>query len=226
MDIQNLTVEKREVTGRKVKNIRKEGKVPANIFGKGVKSTSISVTQDSFNKVYEEAGETGIVELALGKTKKPALISNVQTHPVTGDLLHIDFRQVDLTKKIITAVPVELTGESPAEKSGLGTVVQNVDEVEVEALPTDFPESFEISIENLNEVDDTITVGDIKFDSSKLEIKEEKDREIARVEPPQKEEEIAPATDTETQEDEEGEAAGEEAQEAAENQEKEEAQGE
>lgn len=187
MTNQTLSAEERTVTGRKVKALRRDGVVPANVFGKDVKSYAVSVSADKFRKVFEEAGETGIVELSVGKKTNPVLISNVQTHPVTGDTLHIDFRQVDLTKKITATVPVEIIGESPAEKSGLGTVVQQTLELEVEALPTELPEKFEVDVTELTEVDAAFYVKDLKYDKSKVTVTAEEDQIIAKVEPPQEE---------------------------------------
>lgn len=189
----SLTVEERKITGRKVKALRREGVIPGNVFGKDVKSYAVSVPADTFRKVFEDAGETGIIELTVGKKKNPVLISNVQVHPVTGSTIHIDFRQVDLTKKITATVPVEIIGESPAEKSGLGTVVQQTSEVDVEALPADLPEKFEVDVTILAEVDAAIYIKDLKYDKSKVTIDAEEDQIVAKVEPPQEEKEVAVA---------------------------------
>lgn len=182
-----LEAQKREITGRKVKALRKEGLVPANIFGKKIKSEAVSVDYKAFNEAFKKAGETQIIDLS----GKPVLVSSVQYHPVTGYPLHIDFRQVDLTEKITANVPVELIGESPAEKQSLGTVVQQLDEVEVEALPTDLPEKLEVDQSVLAEVDQAIYVKDLKV-SSKVTVLTDAESLIAKVEPPQKEEEPEP----------------------------------
>jgi large subunit ribosomal protein L25 len=193
MNTYKLTVEPRKVTGRKVKSLRAEDLIPGNVFGKDINSYAVQVNSDEFRKIYKSAGETAIVELSTGKAKKaPVLISNVQLHPVTGDVLHVDFRQVDLTKKVTAMVPVVLFGESPAEKSGIGTVVQQITEMEVEALPMELPEKFEVDISALTEVDSTVYVKDLKFDKGKIKLEADSEEIIAKVEPPQKEEEIAP----------------------------------
>lgn len=181
MDKLALTAEKREVLGRKVKALRTEGKIPANIFGKAVDSTAIVLDSKAFEPVFKEAGETGLIEITVSGSKKPVLIHNVQKDPLTDKILHVDFRQVDLKQKITANVPVELTGESPAEKQGFGTAVQQIDEIEVESLPTDLPEKFEVDISNLNQVDDAIFVKDIKV-SDKVEVKVGPDEIIVKVE--------------------------------------------
>lgn len=189
-----LKAEKRKLSGRKVKQLRKEGVIPANVFGKKVKSESIQMKLVDFEKVYKESGETGLLELHINSDKKPVLVHNVQQDPVTDTALHIDFLQVNLKEKVSAEIPIELIGESPAEKQGLGTVVQYMDEVEVEALPTDLPESFEIDISKLTEVDQTIYLKDLKFDKAKVELKEDLEKIVVKLEPikEEKEEVIAP----------------------------------
>lgn len=192
MDTKTLKAEPRKIEGRKVKTLRKTGIVPANVFGKKIKSQSVQVSLKEFSQVYKEVGETGIIELALGSEKKPVLVHDVQVNPKTEEVLHVDFHQVDLKEKIEADVPVELFGESPAEKQALGTVVQYVNEIKVEALPTDLPEKITVDVSELAEVDQAIYVKDLKIDRSKVEVKNEAEEIVAKVEPPQKEEVIAP----------------------------------
>lgn len=192
MDTKTLKAEGRKITGRKVKNLRKEGILPGNVYGKKVKSESLQVNLKDFEKIYKDVGETGLLNLQIGKTEKPVLIHNLQTHPVTDEPIHVDFLQVDLKEKVVAEVPVELTGESPAEKQGLGTVVQMINEIEVEALPSDLPEKFEIDKASLIEVDQAILVKDLKVDRAKVEVKTDPEGIVVKVEPPQKEE-VAPA---------------------------------
>lgn len=205
MQKHTLKVEKRKVLGRKVKGLRREGFLPANVYGKKIKSLAIQVQTKDFDDVYKKAGETGIVELVIGKTKKPSLIHNIQIDPVTDVPLHVDFLQVDLKQKVTAAVPLELIGESPVEKGGLGTVVQYIDEAEVEALPANLPEKFEIDLSKLTEVDQTVLVKDLDIDVKKVEIKADPEQVLVKVEPPRKEEEVAPPPAEEVSEEVEGE---------------------
>lgn len=199
MNKHTLKAEKRDVLGRKVRHLRKEGFIPSNIFGKKIKSLSIKISLDDFKKVYKEAGETGVVEIDIdGKDKRPVLINNIQIGPSSNEVLHVDFFQVDLKEKVTAKVPVELIGESPAEKQSLGTVVTQIDEVEVEALPTDLPEKFEIDLTILTEVDQAIYLKDIKVDESKVKILDNPEDIIVKVEPLQKVEEVAAPTPEET----------------------------
>jgi large subunit ribosomal protein L25 len=185
-----LKAEVRKISGRKVKNLRKEGILPGNISGKKIKSEAVQVVFKDFDKVYKEAGETGLVTLEIGKEEKPVLIHNLQVNPVSDVPVHVDFLQVDLKEKVEADVPVELTGESPAEKQALGTVVQYINEIKVEALPMDLPEKFEVDTSELSEVDQAIYVKDLKVDRAKVDIKTGPDEIVVKVEPPQKEEVI------------------------------------
>lgn len=183
---------KREMFGRKVKRLRKEGLIPANIFGNKIKSHAISVDSKEFAEVFKKAGETQIINLE----DKSVLVSNLQTDPISGDVIHIDFRQVDLKEKIEAKVPIEIEGESPAEKQNIGTVVQQIHEIEVEALPADLPEKIVIDASILIEVDQAIYVKDLKV-SPKVEIKTDMESIVIKVEPPTKEEVVvAPVVET------------------------------
>jgi len=185
-----LKAKKRELTGRKVKKLRREGILPANLYGKKIKSEAIEVSASDFAKVFKVAKETGLVELTINGSKKPVLIHNVQLDPVTDTILHVDFLQVDLKEKVVANVPIELVGESPVEKQGLGTVVQYLDEIEVESLPGDLPEKFEVDLGTLVEIDQVISVKDLSVDKDKVEIKADPEQIVVKVEKAKQEEEV------------------------------------
>lgn len=189
MDKITLKAEKRETLGKKVKRLREQNILPANIYGKGVESLAIKIDKLDFEKIFKEAGETGLVEIVVGDDKRPTLVHEVQYDPVSDEPLHVDFRQVDLKEKVTATVPVETRGESPAEKRGVGTAVLYLDEVEVEALPSDLPEKFEIDISGLEEVDQALYIKDIDVDKAKVEIKADSEEIIIKVEPLREEEE-------------------------------------
>ena len=184
-----LKAKTRKDIGRKVKLLRKAGILPANIYGKKIKSESIQIDLKEFLNIYKEVGDTKLFYI----NERPVLVANIQKDPVSDSLLHVDFHQVDLKEKVEAKVPVELIGESPAEKQSIGTVVQYLNEIEVEALPTDLPEKFEIDISTLSEVDQMVHVKDLRYDKSKIEFKTDLEEILVKVEPPQKEEVVAPA---------------------------------
>ena len=158
-----LTASKRDVVGRKVKKLRASGQMPATVYGKKVASVSIVVAADAFSKTYGEAGETGLVELSVDGSLRPVLIHSVQKHPVTGAILHVEFHQVDLKEKVHANVPLVLIGESPAVLEKKGVLLTILDEVEVEALPTDLVDKIEVDVKILSEVNQEIKIGDLKI---------------------------------------------------------------
>lgn len=155
-----LTAEPRTITGRKSKNLRKSGLLPATIYGKKAKSVSVQVKTDEFAKVYKQARETGLVELL--PAGRQVLIHNVQLDPVSDRPLHVEFFQVDLKEKVKTKVPIEFIGESPLVAQKQGVLLTLLDEIEVEALPTDLPEKISIDVSTLTAVNQELKVSDLK----------------------------------------------------------------
>jgi len=210
-----LKVEKRELTGRKVKNLRKDGFLPASVYGREIDSLSLKADLHEAKDIFDQVGETSLIDLNVKgeKKKRPVLLKNPQYDPITDNLLHLDFHQVDLSQEVTAEVPVELAGKSPAAESGEGVLVQLVSELEVKALPTELPEKFVVDVSGLEKVDDTVTIGDLEKYSDKVEIKAEKEQILAKVEPllEEIEEPVVPEEDLLVGEDElvEGEAVEE-----------------
>ncbi|MBI2028635.1 MAG: 50S ribosomal protein L25 [Candidatus Levybacteria bacterium] len=157
-----LTVEKRKFLGKKVKKLRHEDILPANIYGKNIKSTAVQVPMLEFEKIYKSAGETGLIDVQVNGEIKPSLIHNVQQDYYNHRLLHVDFYQVDLKQKVKTMVPLITTGEPKAVSEKIGLLLQPLSEIEVEALPEDLPENIGVNVESLDVVDAQITVSDLK----------------------------------------------------------------
>jgi large subunit ribosomal protein L25 len=176
----SLTAQTRDIVGRKVKNLRAQGQIPATVYGKNVKSISVAIQSSAFEKVYKEAGETGLVELAVGKDLRPVLVHTLQRDPVTNSLLHIEFHQVDLKEKVHTKVPLELTGDAPAVVGKVGVLLRLIDEVEVEALPTDLPDKLTVDVSKLAEVNQEVKVGELKIPSG-VSVLTDKDQSVVRV---------------------------------------------
>lgn len=162
-----LTAQKRDLVGRKVKQLRMKGLLPGTVYGKKVKSISISIKKDEFAKIHKEAGETGLVQLTLEgaatKDPRPVLIHTVQVDPVTSEPLHVELHQVDLLEKVSARVPLEQVGESPAVTGKTGVLITVLDEVEVEALPADLPEKITVDLSGLSEVGQEIKVSDLQI---------------------------------------------------------------
>ncbi len=176
----------RTVLGRKVKHLRKEGLLPATVYGHGFEPLSIQFKTGELEKLFDEVGESGLTEVLIGEEKLPILFRNPQYSAVVGDMIHIDCYKVNLKEKITATVPLEFIGESQAVKDG-NVLVEITSEVEVEALPTDLPKEIEIDISVLNAVDDMITVGDIKLDE-KVGMVTPAEQVIVKIEEPRAEE--------------------------------------
>ena len=156
-----LEAKKRIISGRKVKNLRKDGILPATIYGKTTYPLTIQVSTDEYIHVFKQSGETGLISLMIDGVSHPVLVKNLQIDPVTSAPLHIEFHQVNLKEKIRANVPITTTGESLAIKEKVGILLQLLDEIEVEALPTDLPEHIEIDISKLTHVNDHMLVKEL-----------------------------------------------------------------
>lgn len=164
-DRTSLSVKKRTVFGKKLKNLRREGLLPGNVYGKGMPSTAVEVPLKEFEAVYKDTGESGLVDLKLEGETRPVLIKNVAYQSLSKIPLHADFYQVNLKEKVKTMIPLEIMGEPKAVTEKIGLLLTPLSEVEVEALPTDLPEKIEVNVENLAAVGDQITVEQLKIPS-------------------------------------------------------------
>lgn len=196
-----LAVGKREVKGKKVKNLRLQGILPGHVFGNGTGNVDIQVDAKTFAKTYKQVGETGVIDLLIEgeKETRPVLVDDYALHPVSGKMLHVDFHQVNLSVKVTATVPVETVGESAAVAAG-GVLVMVYNEVEVEALPTDLPSRFEVDLAKLAAVGSDFKFSDLSYDRSKVEILDiEEDGVLATIQAPKEEvvEEVATPTEVE-----------------------------
>ncbi|HBP51542.1 MAG: 50S ribosomal protein L25 [Candidatus Shapirobacteria bacterium GW2011_GWE1_38_10] len=178
----------RTVTGRKVKNLRLAGLTPATIYGHKFEPISIELSTPELNKIFDQAGESLLVEIVIGENNYPIIFKNPQFHPVSSDLIHIDCYKVNLKEKISTMVPIELIGEAPAVKNG-NTLMFIQNEIEVEALPSDLPEKIEVDVSLLAEVDNKITVAELNVDRNIIEIKTDPEQVVVIIEAQRVEEE-------------------------------------
>lgn len=194
MKITPLKAQKRIVFGRKVKTLRQQNLIPANVFGKGVESTALEIHKDAFLKTFKETGETGLIELSFNEHKVPVLIHHLQIHSVTQGPLHVDFYQVNLKEKVKAKVPVEVVGEAPAVTGKIGILLTLLDEVEVEALPAEIPEQLEADVSGLSEVGHSLKANQLKLPSGVL-LLTDGEAEVMRIDTlVQKEEEVVAPT--------------------------------
>lgn len=175
----------------KVNVIRRQGSIPAVLYGHGVEPRSLQVARLPFLKTFREAGSTTLVSLQLDdKADHPVLIRELQFHPVSGDILHVDLYQVRMDEKITANVPVHFVGEAPAVKDHGGVLVRNLDEVEVWALPQDLPHDIEVDISLLDNFDKVIAIKDLEVGGKVEILNHEPEDVVALVQPPRTQEEI------------------------------------
>lgn len=184
-----LQAEVRTLMGGQVASLRRSGFVPAVLYGKGQEPISLQVPQKNFAKIYKEAGESTLVYINVGGKTYPTIIHDVARHPHSNDVIHADFYKVNLDEKIKTMVPVVFTGEAPAVKDLKGIFVRNINELEVEALPTDLPHEISIDISSLAKFGDQILLKELKL-AKGVTVTGEPDTIVATVQEPISEEEL------------------------------------
>lgn len=190
-----LKVQPREILGKKVKALRKQGLIPAELYGHGLKNVHLNVPAKEFLKLFKEVGESTIIKLELtddrgtgeNKNEFNVLIHDVQKDSLTDEIINIDFYQVRMDQKITVPVPLEFVGEAPAVKEKGGVLIKAIYEIELEALPADLPHNIEVNLNGLLDIGMSIHIKDIKFPKG-VEILLEPETVVATVTEPAKEE--------------------------------------
>jgi large subunit ribosomal protein L25 len=164
MNTVELKATKRHIEGKKVKELRRQGITPAHLFGPEVESVSIQVDTPSLKRTLGEAGRTKLISLHIGREKSPrtVMIREVQIDSLKDEVLHVDFYQVQLTVNIKVNVPIILIGDSAAAKAKGNTLVQELNELTIECLPTSIPSTVEVDVSPLVTADLMIRVKDIQ----------------------------------------------------------------
>lgn len=200
-----LEAEPRQDLGKaKVKDLRDKGYIPAVVYADGKKSLPLKVSNSALLKlIHQHRIEGVVINLNIkddGKNKsRPCLIKEIQYEPVHGDIIHVDFNEISLTKKIKVNVPVVAKGEPQGVKQEGGSLEHILWEVEVECLPTNIPQNIEVDVSQLK-IDDAIYVKDLSVPAG-VKILNEPDSIVLSVVPPMKEEVApVPAEGEETQE--------------------------
>jgi large subunit ribosomal protein L25 len=158
-----LQAERRTVLGKKVKQLRQDGWLPGNVYGRALDSVAVQLNLRDFLHAVRDAGVRSMFELAVAGEEKPrfVIIRALERAGGTGMPVHVDLYQVDLRRPVQTNVPLVVEGESAAVRELGGTLLQNVDIVAVECLPMDIPASITVDVSVLDSFDKTITVGDL-----------------------------------------------------------------
>lgn len=189
METITLKVEARELEGRATNELRDENIVPAVVYGAGEEPVNIKVSRSDFDRAYRKAGESTVVNIELDGKAIPTLIHDVQLNPRTDFTRHVDFLRIDMNKPVEASVSLAFVGESAAVEVQGGTLITNLEEVDVKALPSALVREIEVDISALATFDDSIHVSDLKAPEG-VEILTDGERTIATVQAPRSEEEM------------------------------------
>ena len=196
MDIMDLQVKNRIETGsRKARNLRRNGSVPAILYGHGMQPMNLEVNARELHRVlHTKAGENVVINLKVeGAELKESTcrFKDISHDPVTDKIAHVDFTVISLTEKIAVQVPVVVKNAAEAAGVKEGGVLDIIHhEIEIECLPTEIPEKFEYDVKALN-INDTVHVRDLNIPSN-FTVSLEPDEAVIAIHPPSKEEEKAP----------------------------------
>ena len=189
MEALELKAEVRQITGKQVAQLRRQGYVPAVIYGNNLENDLIQIEAKALRKVLAQAGTHQLIALQVGdKRPRMTLARELQIDSIKRSYLHVDFYAVNMKEKVTAQVPVVFEGVSPAVKDLDGILVHGMTEVEIECLPGDLIAAIEVNIESLVELDDMITVADLKVPSS-ITVLSDPESMVAKVEAPRIEEE-------------------------------------
>lgn len=197
MDVFKLAAESRQAIGNQVGALRRQGKIPAVVYGKGVASRNVALNAREMEKLKTLAGASSLVDLSIdGKDTVKVLIHDVQYQPLKRIITHVDLLQVRMDEKIDAFVAFSFVGESPAVKAGTANLVRSMDGIDVRCLPSDLVSEIEIDLGTLKAVGDHVKVSDLKPING-VEFLAEADSAIISANELEKEEEVvvAPAED-------------------------------
>jgi large subunit ribosomal protein L25 len=154
----SIKSKERTITGKKVRFLRRNGIIPGNLYGDGLTSKALEVSTEELKELIRTGGKSGVIDLHLGNDNYQTILKKIDVHPVTRDILHVEFHQIDISKKIQTQIPVHITGEAPASKLPDALLNQLVFQITVECLPINMISSLEVDISSLEDFDMSIQV--------------------------------------------------------------------
>lgn len=200
MDAHTLKLERREITGKKVKRLRRAGIIPAHVYGADIQPASLQVGERELNRLLPQVGANIPVSVEYDGQdgENICFVREVQRHPVSDEIIHVDFMRVDVTRAVSAEVPLALVGTSAAVSQMAGTMLQSLQTLLIEALPMNMPAEIPVDISVLTDLDSSLSVRDITVPGD-VTVLNDPDDAVIRV--------AAPRLEAETFEGEEGEAA-------------------
>lgn len=188
MEKLTISAQTRQAKEEGLRKLRESGYVPGVVYGLQVGNRMIKINRKDFKKVFSMAGESTLIDLEIdNKQIGKVIINDYQLDPVSDDIIHVDLYQVRMDKKIEIKIPIIFRGESPAVKNKSGVLIKNHNKIEIKCLPGDLMHNIEIDLSNLDEIDKSIRVKDLKF-SDKIEIMMNPEEVIAIIASPREEE--------------------------------------
>jgi large subunit ribosomal protein L25 len=204
----SLSAEPRELTGKKVAALRRDGRLPGVVYGHGIDSENVTIDAHEFDLLRRHVGQNALIDLSIhGKSSRPVLVQGVQVHPVNRRPLHVDLFLVRMTEELTVDVPLVATGISLAIENEGGTLLHPIEHVRVKALPDHLPQSIEYAIDSLVDFDAVIKVSDLSIPGD-VTLLTDPEEIVAKVQAPRVEVEPEPVV-AEGEEGEEGAAEGE-----------------
>lgn len=182
MNREELKVSYRDILGKKVRFLRREGLTPVNLYGPNIESTPLQAETPLLKRLIARAGRNALITLKVDGAKKPrvVMLRDIQRDPLNDELLHVGFFQVEMTHSVRAEVPLLFLGEAPAAKTSRAMLIQNLTVLQVEALPADLPRNIEVDISVLEEIDQAIHVRDLPVDEA-VEVLTEPDQVVVHV---------------------------------------------
>jgi len=185
-----LPADARDVLGKKVDKLRKEGKVPGVLYGHDTENKSFSVDLSVLNDVLKRGGASKLIDLALGKDKPvKVLVQDIQRDVVSGQPVHLDLLQVNMDQKITTDIKLNYIGVSKAVKELGGVLVKNMSELTIECLPQYLVDKIDVDISSLETFEDMIKIKDLQIPEG-IKLEDGPDLVVVNVQPPRSEEEL------------------------------------
>lgn len=153
----------RTILGKQVNKLRRQGRLPGNVYGRGLESQAVDIDARDFARTIKSAGLRAMIELDVDGEKSPryVILRRIERSGGTGDPIHVDFFQVDPNTPIQANVPLRFIGEAPAVRDLAGTLLPSLDQVAVRCLPLAIPDSLEVDVSGLKSFDVSLSVGDI-----------------------------------------------------------------
>lgn len=185
-----LNAQLRNLIGKKVKQLRNRGNLPVALYGQGKPTENLTVSAKDFIKVYQKAGRSSLIDLTI-EEKNPIkiIIKEIQSHPISDDIIHADLYKIKMDEEITAEIPLKFLGEAPAVKELEGNLITNKDTVEVKCLPGDLIHEIEVDISKLITFDDVIYIKDLIIPEN-IKVVDDPEEIVVSVTPPRSEEEL------------------------------------